>query len=73
MREIFGPQYLAGERMNIRTFMSGVIALLPIAATLAIVAWAGGFIYSYFGPGSARPRSGSAWSARRWSPTWSAW
>jgi len=39
--------------MNIRTFMSGVIALLPIAATLAIVAWAGGFIYSYFGPGSA--------------------
>ena len=39
--------------MNIRTFMSGVISLLPIAATLAIVAWAGGFIYSYFGPGSA--------------------
>jgi uncharacterized membrane protein len=39
--------------MNIRTFMSGVIALLPIAATLALVAWAGGFIYSYFGPGSA--------------------
>ena len=63
--------------MNIRTFMSGVIALLPIAATLAIVAWAGGFIYSYFGPGSAIGRlltsPGSAWSARRWSPTWSVW
>ncbi len=43
--------------MNIRTFMSGVIALLPIAATLAIVAWAGGFIYSYFGPGSAIGRA----------------
>ena len=33
--------------------MSGVIALLPIVATLALVAWVGGFIYSYFGPGSA--------------------
>jgi uncharacterized membrane protein len=39
--------------MSIRTFMSGVIALLPIAATVAIVAWAGSLIYSYFGPGSA--------------------
>ena len=39
--------------MNIRTFMSGVIALLPIVATLTLVAWVGGFIYSYFGPGSA--------------------
>jgi uncharacterized membrane protein len=43
--------------MNIRTFMSGVIALLPIAATLAIVAWAGNVIYSYFGPGSVIGRA----------------
>src|SRR5262245_26302070 len=46
-----------GRAMSIRTLMTGVIALLPIAATLAIVAWAGNFIYSYFGPGSVIGRA----------------
>jgi uncharacterized membrane protein len=37
---------------RLQTLLAGIIVLLPIAATLAIVGWVGSFIYSWFGPGS---------------------
>lgn len=36
----------------LRTFLAGVLALLPIALTLFVTAWIASFIGSYVGPGS---------------------
>jgi uncharacterized membrane protein len=36
----------------IRTFLAGVLALLPIAVTLFVVGWAASLLASYAGPGS---------------------
>src|SRR4029079_15074603 len=36
----------------IRTFLAGVLALLPIAVTLFVTAWVASLIASYAGPGS---------------------
>jgi uncharacterized membrane protein len=35
-----------------RTFVSGLILLLPLIITLAVVAWLGQFIITYVGPSS---------------------
>src|SRR5712691_2299020 len=35
-----------------QTFLAGLIALLPIAATVAIIGWIGSFIYGFLGPNS---------------------
>ncbi len=37
---------------RLQTFIAGLIALLPIAATIAIVAWIGSFIFGFLGPNS---------------------
>ncbi len=36
----------------VRTFLAGVLALLPIAVTLFVVGWVGSLLASYAGPGS---------------------
>ena len=36
----------------IRTFLAGVLALLPIAVTVFVTAWVGALVASYAGPGS---------------------
>ena len=36
----------------LRTFLAGVIALLPIAVTMFVMAWLASFVASYAGPGS---------------------
>lgn len=35
-----------------RTFLSGLIVLLPVVATLALVIWLGGWVYAFVGPSS---------------------
>lgn len=41
------PQHLT------RPFMAGVVALLPLALTIAVIVWLGTTIHSYLGPGSS--------------------
>jgi uncharacterized membrane protein len=36
----------------LRTFVTGVLALLPLAATLLVLAWVWQFLWKYLGPGS---------------------
>ena len=36
-----------------KTFIIGLMALLPVALTVAVVAWSAGVVYRYVGPGSA--------------------
>ena len=36
----------------VRTFLAGVLALLPIAVTVFVTAWVGALVASYAGPGS---------------------
>jgi uncharacterized membrane protein len=36
----------------VRTFLTGLLALLPLAATLLLLTWALQFLFSYLGPGS---------------------
>ena len=36
----------------LRTFLAGVLALLPIAVTVVVTAWVGALVASYAGPGS---------------------
>ena len=36
----------------LRTFLAGVLALLPIAVTVFVTAWVGSLVASYAGPGS---------------------
>ena len=36
----------------LRTFLAGVLALLPIAVTLFVIAWVASLVASYAGPGS---------------------
>ena len=36
----------------LRTFLAGVLALLPIAVTVFVTAWVGALVASYAGPGS---------------------
>ncbi|MGV1015677.1 MAG: hypothetical protein ACOYB4_11980, partial [Methyloceanibacter sp.] len=36
----------------LRTFLAGVLALLPIAVTVVVTAWVASLIASYAGPGS---------------------
>ena len=40
----FGWQKLA------RCFMAGLLAILPLVLTIAIVSWVAGFVRSYLGP-----------------------
>ena len=35
-----------------RCFLAGLLAVLPVVLTLAIVAWVAGFIHHYVGPGT---------------------
>ncbi|NWG24705.1 MAG: DUF502 domain-containing protein [Pseudorhodoplanes sp.] len=35
-----------------RTFLSGLIVLLPVAITLVLVVWLGGWVYTFVGPSS---------------------
>ena len=36
----------------IPTLLSGLLVLLPVVITIALVAWLGTFIYQFVGPGS---------------------
>ena len=36
----------------VRTFLTGLLALLPLAATLLLLTWALQFLFTYLGPGS---------------------
>ena len=40
-------------RRTTRCFLSGVICILPVVITVAIVVWVAGFIESYLGPGTS--------------------
>jgi uncharacterized membrane protein len=37
----------------VRTFMAGFFVLLPMLLTIAVVAWAGSFLYGFLGPDSS--------------------
>src|SRR5687767_5250511 len=39
-------------RRGVRCFLAGVIAVLPVAITVAIVAWVGSFLRRLLGPGT---------------------
>ena len=43
---------LFGFKHPIRTFIAGLLALLPLAATLLLLAWVWQFLSKYLGPGS---------------------
>jgi uncharacterized membrane protein len=44
---------LFGFKHPIRTFITGLLALLPLAATLLLLGWVWQFLSKYLGPGSA--------------------
>ena len=51
--EARGPMGTEGRLGRIlRTFLAGVLALLPIAVTLFVIGWVASLIASYAGPGS---------------------
>ena len=35
-----------------RSFLAGILAVLPVVVTVAIVAWAAGFVHQILGPGT---------------------
>ena len=38
--------------IRFRTFIAGLLVLLPLAVTIVVIVWVGTFIFSYLGPGS---------------------